>query len=224
MPKVAVIITILDGNASYDSCLEECQKQIDAVASEGRYSFSLFLNNEGPEGYQTVWKNAYDEGAELFFWIDHDLMLSDGALASFLENSEFLRHKAVIAGTVSRTDRSLLFGGRGRRGRLIEPDPTIPVPCHYFDMSLVLVPAYAFNRLENPSDFFRKSILDYGYGPKVVKAGVARVVAPGIMAKTARRIEGPSWKDPGRSLKGKLSWLVHVALKMIWTNSKNNTK
>ena len=157
-------------------------------------------------------------------WIDHDLMLSDGALASFLENSEFLRHKAVIAGTVSRTDRSLLFGGRGRRGRLIEPDPTIPVPCHYFDMSLVLVPAYALNRLENPSDFFRKSILDYGYGPKVVKAGVARVVAPGIMAKTARRIEVPSWKDPGSSLKGKLSWLVHVALKMIRTNSKNNTK
>ena len=220
MPKVAVIISILDGNASYDSCLEECQKQIDAVASEGRYSFSLFLNNEGAEGYQTVWKKAGEDGAELFFWLDHDLMLSDGALASFLENSEFLRHKAVIAGTVSRPDKGLLFGGRGRRGRLIEPDPTIPVPCHYFDMSLVLVPEYAFNRLESPSDFFRKSLMDYGYGSKVAKAGVARVVAPGIMARTGRKIEVPSWKGTDNTFKGKLSWLLHVALKMIRTNSK----
>ena len=220
MPKVAVIISILDGNASFDSCLEECQKQIDAVASEGRYSFSLFLNNEGPEGYQTVWKKAFDEGAELFFWLDHDLMLSEGSLASFLENSEFLRHKAVIAGTVTKPDRSLLFGGRGRRGRLIEPDSTIPVPCHYYDMALVLVPAYAFSRLESPSDFFRKSLLDYGYGTKVAKAGVARVVAPGIMAKTGRRVEVPSWKGPDKTLKGRLSWYLHVLLKMIRTNSK----
>ena len=199
MPKVALLITILDCDVSYDDCLLECQKQVEALQAEGRYSFSLYLNNEGVEGYQSVWKKASEEEADLYFWIDHDVLLSEGALASFLENSEFLRHKAVIAGTVSRPDRSLLFGGRSRRGRLVEPDPVIPVPCHLYDMALVLVPAYAFSRLETPADFFRPSLFYDGYGSRVAEAGIARVVAPGIMATTVRKADVADWRSPGYS-------------------------
>lgn len=224
MPKVAVVITVLDGNDSHESCLEECQKQIDGVASEGRYSFSIFLNDQGVEGYPAVWKKASEEGADLFLWMDNDLMLAEGSLASFLENSEFLRHKSVITGTVSRPDKTLLFGGRTRRGRLIDPDPTIPVPCHLFDMALALVPAAAFSSLENPADFFRRRLMDYGFGAKVAKAGVPRVIAPGIQARTARKIDIPAWKDPDSTLKDKLAWVMQDFIKKMNTNSKNNTK
>ena len=213
MVKVALLITVPPGNDGSGGCLEECQKQIDAVASEGRYSFSIFLNYEGAAGYQAMWEKAAKEGNELFLWVDQDLMLAEDALASFLENSEFLRHKAIIAGTVASPDRTLLFGGRTRRGRLITPDPVIPVPCQLFDLSVALVPGYAFSALDAPADFFRPDLLYYGYGRKLSKAGVARMVAPGIMAVTERETVIPSWKDPDSTMKEKLRWLWHSVFK-----------
>ena len=134
-------------------------------------------------------------------------------LECLLENSEFLRHKAVITGTVAHPDKSLLFGGRTRRGRLIEPDPIIPVPCHLFDLSIALVPEYAFSHIENPSDFFRRGLLNYGYGAKLAGAGVARMVAPGVLASTKRDPQIPSWKDPESSLKDKIIWLLRSLVK-----------
>ena len=77
MIKVAILITVPAGNDGSGGCLEECQKQIDAVASEGRYSFSIFLNYEGAAGYQAMWAKAAKEGNEMFLWMDQDLMLSE---------------------------------------------------------------------------------------------------------------------------------------------------
>lgn len=213
MPKVAIIITIKEGDDGSTGCLEECQRQVDAIAAEGKYSFSIFLNDEGEGGFAVAWEKADKGGADFFLWIDHDLNLSEGAIACLLENSEFLRHKAVITGTVTRPDKSLVFGGRTRRGRLLEPDPVIPVPCHLFDMSITLVPGYAFSCLETPIDFFRGSLLYYGYGKKVVKAGVARMIAPGILGVTGRNTEIPAWKDPESTLREKAVWLFRSIFK-----------
>ncbi len=196
MSKVALLITIQDGDDRGSGCLEECQKQVDAIASEGKYSFSIFLNNEGQDGALSVRDKASKDGADLYIWIDYDLRLREDALGCLLENSEFLRHKAVITASVSGPDRELLFGGRTRRGHLIVPDPVIPVPCHLYDMSLVLVPEYAFSMLESPADFFRRGFLDNGCGSRVAKADVARVVAPGVLASTYRRPDRPDWRNP----------------------------
>ncbi len=213
MPKVAIIISIMEGDGGSAGCLEECQRQVDAVAAGGKYSFFIILNDAGEDGYVASWEKATKEGADFFLWIDHDLVLSEGAVACLLENSEFLRHKAVITGTVSRADKSLVFGGRTRRGRLLEPDPVIPVPCHLFDMAVALVPGYAFSSLENPVDFFRKSLLNYGYGNKTAKAGVARMVAPGILGVTGRIAEIPTWKNPDSTLREKTAWLLRSIFK-----------
>ena len=213
MPKVAILITIMEGDDGSSGCLEECQRQVDAVSAEGKYSFSIFLNENGEKGYQAAWEKASAEGADFFLWIDHDLRLSEGMIACLFENSEFLRHKAVITGSVSRPDNSLLSGGRTRRGRLITPDPVIPVPCQLFDLSVALVPKYAFSALDAPADFFRPDLLYYGYGRKLSKAGVARMVAPGIMAVTERETVIPSWKDPDSTMKEKLHWLWHSVFK-----------
>lgn len=214
MSKVAILITLHEGDDGSKGCLEEIHRQVDAVSSDGRYSFSIFLNDEGEEGYQTVWETASKDGADFYLWIDHDLSLEEGMLASLLENSEFLRHKAVIAGSVCRPDKTLLFGGRTRRGRLIDPDPIIPVPCQLFDMAIALIPKYAFSVLEIPSDFFRRGLLNYGYGSKLAKAAVARMVAPGVLASTRREPRIPSWKDPESSPKEKLVWLIRSLLNL----------
>lgn len=200
MPAVAILITIYDGDDRSTGCLEECQKQVDAIAAEGKYSFSIFINNEGEKGYNALWSKAVAEGFDFYIWMDYSLRLSEGALASLLENSGFLRHKAVFAGTVAGDNKELLFGGRNRRGKIIEPDPTIPVPCHLYDLSLTLVPSYAVSSLENPSDIIHSSLLEYGFGSKVAKAGIARVVAPGVLASTSRKVDMPVWKNPDKPL------------------------
>ena len=213
MPKVAILICITEGDDGSSGCMEECQRQVDSIASEGRYSFSIFLGEEGENGRQAAWEKASASEPDFFLWIDHDLKLSEGALACLLENSEFLRHKAVVTGTVSDNDRNLIFGGRTRRGRLIEPDPVIPVPCQLFDLDLVLVPSVAFSSLENPAYFFRQDLMYYGFGRRLAEAGVPRMVAPGILAVTDRRIDNPSWRDPDITMKEKLVRLARSLFK-----------
>ncbi len=194
---VAILITLTGGrNDGSASCFEECQRQTEAIAAAGEYSFSTFLNDEGAAGYQKLWEKASATGFDFYLWMDSDLQPEEGALASFFENSMFLRHKAVIAGTVSDFSGTLLSGGRSRHGRLLEPDPVIPVPCHLYDMAFTLVPEYVVKHLEDPADIFRPDLFGYGYGAKVAKAGVARVIAPGILARTARKPELPAWRNP----------------------------
>ena len=41
MPNVAIIISIMEGDGGSAGCLEECQRQVDAVAAEGKYSFFI---------------------------------------------------------------------------------------------------------------------------------------------------------------------------------------
>ena len=193
--NVALLVTLVQtGNDGTVPCLEECQRQIDALAATEGYSFKVFLNHKGASGYQAVWEEASRSEFDFYIWMDSDLRLSEGALASLLENSFFLRHKALIAWTVSDLSGNLLSGGRSRHGRLLRPDPVIPIPCRLYDMALVFVPEYAVRHLENPSDVFHQSLFGYGCGAKVAKAGVPRVIAPGILASTGRKPELPAWK------------------------------
>ena len=100
--NVALLITLTDdGKDGATACLEECQRQTEALTATGGYSFTTFLNDEGVGGYQKVWEKVLGIGFDFYLWMDSDLRLEEGAFASFFENSFFLRHKAVIAGTVS---------------------------------------------------------------------------------------------------------------------------
>ena len=217
--KVALVISLTnDDKNGAPVCLEECQRQVEAVELSGEYSFTTFLNDKGRAGYQKVWEEVSGRGFDFYLWMDSDLLLEEGTLAAFFENSMFLRHKAVIAGTVSDLSGTLLFGGRSRHGRILEPDSVIPVPCHLYDMALTLVPDYVVKRMDNPSDVFHSNFLDYGCGAKVAKAGLARVIAPGIMAKTARPSELPVWRNSEKSVQERAvsllkvcdRWIIHV--------------
>lgn len=217
--QVALIISLVnDEKKGVPACLDECQRQVESVELSGEYSFSIFINEGGRVGYQKIWEDISGRGFDFYLWMNSDLQLKEDALASFFENSMFLRHKAVITGTVLDLSGNLIFGGRSRHGRILEPDAVIPVPCHLYDMALTLVPEYAVKCLENPLDVFRTNFLDYGCGAKVAKAGVARVIAPGIMAKTARKPELPAWKDSQKSVRERAvsllkacdRWIIHV--------------
>ncbi|MDD7455461.1 MAG: hypothetical protein PUK70_04290 [Bacteroidales bacterium] len=213
--KVAIIITAKNESDNADTCLEDCQRQIDSLASDEKYSFSIFMNTQGSIGIESTWVHASKEQFEFYIFIDSSLSLIENAIAIFLENSEFLRHKAIIVGSVARKGERI-FGGRTRRGRLIEPDPVIPVPCRLFDLNLVFIPAYAFSKVANPSDIFHRSILDYGYGERAAKADIARVLAPGILAETVMQAEVPDWKNYELSFwRRSSSFLVNIVKKII---------
>lgn len=208
MLKVAIMISVMEGDDGLPGCLEECQRQVDSISSSGKYSFSIYLNENGGKGRQTVFEKASLESPDLYLWIDHDLRLSEKAFECLLENSEFLRHRTVVAGTVSGKEEGLLFGGRTKRGRLIEPDPVIPIPCQTFDLDLALMPAAAFSQLPNHTAFFHPVLPENGYGKRLSKFGTPRMLAPGVLASTSRIPHQLSWKDPDLNIKEKLSRLV----------------
>lgn len=210
MLKTAIIITVHGKNGKEIPCVEACRRQIDAIGDEERYSFSTFINDQGRVGLPAIWEEASKDKYDFYVFMDSDLDLAEGALATFLENSEFLRHKAVIGGSVTR-DKALLFGGRTKRGKMISPDPLIPVPCRFFDMELAFIPRHAFSQLANPLDMFRRSVLDYGYGSAAVKAEVARVLAPGVLATTSRETEIPVWKNTDNDFRTRISSLYNAA-------------
>ena len=149
-----------------------------------------------PESLRAACQQALEAGSDFLLFADALLRPAPAALDIFLENDVFLRHQAILVGTVAGPDGQLLFGGRSRRGRLVQPDLTIPVPCQFFDMSCVLVPAGVFSRFRSPDDLLRRTFWDFGYGQKVAMAGVPRMVAPGILARMDHNPLVPLWQDP----------------------------
>ena len=194
MVRTAVIVSAA-GASSVAERVETLRRLSDAAAGE-KYAFSVFLNTEGEEGLLALQERTAAAGFDHLFLLDADIRPCPEAFLCLLENAEFLRHKAIIAGTVTGPDGVPLFGGRTRRGRLVQPDPTIPVPCHLFDLSCTLVPVCVFDLLHTPAELFRRTFWDYGFGVKAAAAGIPRVVAPGILAQTDRIPDIPLWRDP----------------------------
>lgn len=196
------VLVLIDSGGRHDivpECLEECQRQCALVEAEGKYSFEIVLNDKGRDVFME-WDQDADSIPDFCLWVGHDLSLRDDAIASFLSDSEFLRHRAIITGSVVSDERRIVCGGRSKRGRIVEPDPVIPVPCHLYDTALLFVPRHAFRKVATPSDIFRQSFFDYGCGEKAFRAGVARVVAPGIMAHVSHAPDESVWKDGSRPL------------------------
>ena len=123
-------------------------------------------------------------------------------LRNLLRSSRHHHGTAAVAGDVPYA------GGRTRKNRLIEPDPAIPVPCYTFNGYLVLVPKAVFRALGNLDPFYRHNFGDYDYGVRAMKAGISRVVAPGILADYYGKRELPRWRDAAYSLKERYAFML----------------
>lgn len=210
------------------SCIENCFRQIDALAAEDKYEFTFFLNDDGStdglseairarfpqvvltssqgdqywiRGLCSAWNKAAEEDFDFYIWLDYALQLADDAFRILLENSSFLRHRAIIVGTVTGPDGKLMYGGRTRSGKIIEPDPIIPTACGIIDGNLVLVPKYVFKSLGTLDIRFSQSLGDYDYAVRAIDKGITRVIAPGVLAKCERLLRYPIWRNSSYSLK-----------------------
>lgn len=141
---------------------EECLRQADALSAGEAYGFSLLHDTVPGEA-----EEAFDGDFDLLLYVDSSLSLSETAFSVLLENSAFVGDKAVVVGSVSGPDGAVVYGGRQKNGRIVEPDLVIPVPCRSFDAMLLLRPTAELGRSE------RRQF----------------VVAPGVLASCAAPVQ-----------------------------------
>lgn len=208
--RLLVVICSNGDTRAMDACVAQCRMQSDAVESDGRYSVEITTPSSGQD-LLSAWDNDPSSVPELCLWLSRPLDLKEGVLAALLENSEFLRHKALIVASVSDKEGNVLSGGRTRRGRLIQPDPVIPVPCRFYDTEMFFVPGYVIRRLGSSSDLFKKTFYEYAAGSKVIRAEVSRVVAPGVLASVEALPVVSVWNDSSSSFPAKSLALLKEA-------------
>lgn len=233
--EVAILITSFNERDTLESCLKTCGYQTDALKSEGAYTFSIYVadggstdgtadmveekfpnvnfikGHSGPRwnaNLRIAWDKASESAPDFYLWLSRKISLKEGAISVMLENSERLRHRAVIAGSITSPDGTLVKGGRNKSVKLVEPDPVIPVPCTTFDGYIALIPKSVYAVLGNLDPFYTYRYADYDYGIRAKKAGITRVVAPGILAEGAAVDPVPVWRDSDYSLKERYRFLI----------------
>ena len=226
--EAAVLLTVHNRKDKTLACLESCMSQVESMKADGRYSFSIWMTDDGctdgtadavvsafPQvniihgdgslywnrGMCAAWEAASASSPDFYLWLNDDIVLKPGAFSSLFEISAALRHKAIVAGTAEGSDGTVSYGGRTRKGRIILPDKTIPVGCDIFNGNLVLVPKYVYERIGMLDSFYSHGFGDYDYGVRAEKAGIVSVVAPGILAVCDRNPGVPDWRNSSLGLR-----------------------
>lgn len=233
--EVAVLITSYNERDTLERCLRDCYYQTDAVAAGGNYTFSVYVSDGGSTdgtsdmvesefpkvhfvrglagphwniNMRLAWEEASKTSPDLYLWLSRKIVLREGAIASMLENSERLSHKAILAGSVADPDGVVIKGGRTRGLKNIEPDSTIPVPCITFDGYLTLIPKSVYAVLGNLDPHYVYRYADFDYGIRAYKSRITRVIAPGILADGKRMESVPVWRDSDYSLRERYKFLI----------------
>lgn len=227
MQKVAILLTVFNRKEKTLECLRNCYEQIDSMKGDDKYSFTAYLVDDGStdgtweavteqfpqtivirvegglfwnQGMRLAWQRAAQDGPDFYLWLNDDTLMKEGALACLMETSYFLRHKAIVVGTAEDSRGELSYGGRNKSGKIIVPDPVIPNPCFTFNGNLVLVPSYVYNILGNLDEHYHHSFGDFDYGVRARKAGIVRVVAPGVLCVCDRNPGLPKWRNRSLTL------------------------
>ncbi|MBO7640790.1 MAG: glycosyltransferase, partial [Bacteroidales bacterium] len=128
MQRVAILLTVHNRRETTLRCLENCWHQIDAMKTGGQYDFTVWLVDDGStdgtweaveelfpqtrlvagdgglywnQGMRLAWDSAAKEDYDFYLWLNDDTLMNEGALAAIMENSEFVRHRAIIACTAA---------------------------------------------------------------------------------------------------------------------------
>lgn len=234
MMTVAVLLTVFNRRQKTLECLKSCYGQMDAFRADGRYSFSVYMTDDGSadgtseavaelfpdvhiirgngklfwnRGMCAAWNEAAKEDPDFYIWLNDDMLLKPGAFSVLLENSSYLKHRAIVVGTAVDSKGEYSYGGRTVYGRIIPPDPVIPVVCDIFNGNLVLVPKSVYEAVGTMDPFYSHGFGDFDYGVRADKAGITSVVAPGVLAVCDRNPGIPKWRNAAFPLKERFSAL-----------------
>ncbi len=220
--RVAVLIAARNRREKTLACLRNCREQASSLKTAGKFDFSVYLTDDGStdgtseavadrfpdvhiikgdgslywnRGMHAAWTEAAKEDYDFYIWLNDDTVLSQGAFGVLLENSYHLRHNSIVVGTAVDSEGNYSYGGRTKSGKIVPPDPTIPVVCDIFNGNLVLVPKSVFKTVGMMDPFYTHSFGDFDYGIRADKAGIAALVAPGTLGVCDRNPGLPKWRD-----------------------------
>ena len=214
MQTVAILTTSRNQKDRVLSVLRSCSVQIDEMKNEENFSFTIYLldnmstdgtveavneaypqvktlkmdmGDEWSNGLKTLWEYVAEKKYDFYLILDSGIHLEDGALACLMENSKFLKDRAIIAGTISDKDGKIcLYGGLNKHGKVMVPDDILPLPCTTFDGKLVLVPNHVFQTIGNIDSLHVYRFPDYEYGRRAKRNGLNVVIAPRILGSDDR--------------------------------------
>lgn len=142
----------------------EAEAQMDELRATGQYDFSL--REEGSGDF------------DFFLYMPEDVTPS--FVSRLMETSAMLRHKAIVVASVADSTGKIIFGGLEKGGKVIIPDPAIPLPCYSFDRMVLLIPKAVENLIGLPESDNRLSMSRYSFRAR--KEEITKAVAPGIAA------------------------------------------
>ena len=194
------------------STIDALTKSTQRYADETVYELSDIRNvtaqlaANGVDNYAQL-AEAAKEDPDFYIWLNDDMLLKPGAFSVLLENSSYLKHRAIVVGTAVDSKGEYSYGGRTVYGRIIPPDPVIPVVCDIFNGNLVLVPKSVYEAVGTMDQFYSHGFGDFDYGVRADKAGITSVVAPGVLAVCDRNPGIPKWRNAAFPLKERFSAL-----------------
>ena len=150
-------------------------------------------------GMALAWSHAADFTADAFLWLNDDVLLLPGALAT-LRQIAHEHPDAVIVGSCRdpQTGRRT-YGGLRRMG--LHPGKIYPVEpgtgttsCDTFEGNIVWVPVSTFVRI-GPLARFRHAMGDIDYGYRVSEYGIPLLLAPGFLGVCAANSRRGTWED-----------------------------
>ncbi len=222
MMRIAILLTVFNRRETTLACLRAAYLAIDRAKTESQHEFSVYLTDDGctdgtPEAVQAefpdihiingdgnlfwnrgmiaAWKAAAVSDYDAYIWLNDDTIIAPESLTLILENSVYLKDKAIIVGTAEDGEGRLTYGGRRISGEIIAPDPIIPVSCDLFNGNLVFVPRYIYRLLGTMDPVYTHSFGDYDYGVRAMKAGLTSVVSPQVLAHCRRNAGVPKWRN-----------------------------
>ena len=133
MKRLAIYVNVTPGGDFFTACTH----QADLLAAEGDFEVDI-LRSDVPADKEKAQSGSYD----FVIHVDSRLQLADRAFSIMLENSAFVNDKAIMVASVADADGRVVYGGRTKNGRLIQPDPVIPVPCRIYDDMFYLAPRH----------------------------------------------------------------------------------
>ncbi len=228
-------MTVFNRREQTLACLDNCYRQFDSMRGDGKYTFSIWLVDDGStdgtseavrerypqvhlirgngslfwnQGMRLAWSSAEESKPDFYLWLNDDTLLKEGAIASLMETSEFLKHRSIVVGTTSNAKGELSYGGRTKSNKIVVPDAEIPVPCYTFNGNIVLIPSSVHHVLGNLEERYHHSFGDYDYGVRAAKKGITRAVAAGVLGVCDRNPGTPKWRNAAYPLDERIKYLL----------------
>lgn len=144
---------------------------------------------------------AMADDPDYLLWLNDDVELADGAIASLIDTARNLGDKSIVVGaTVDPDSGAATYGGYRRFGRpldlqLVEPNGELQ-RVDTMNGNVVLVPRMVRERVGALDGRFQHNMSDMDYGFRAVRAGFDIVVAPETVGACRKNTSKGKWGDP----------------------------